>query len=827
MYPPIFRAEIALVLSFCIQLPLVAAEDGGHQVPRLEISETSIPIPVGLSGGVEFIEGGDVLWAVDERGRIVRQSGNSWVDDGIVLGQGVAFAGTPTGLIALGGVKESGDFSSSVVRLEIQEGKVIPTELVPLPEGLSDASAVVLKDTLFLIGGRTAKGGVGSGTRMLTLNLADAAAGWMKGESLPGRARAKPALSSHNGSITVIGGVALDQEGTGEALVENWSYRQVPIEATSARGWKRLADLPSVFFRPVAAPLGQVQILVADTASAAPGDAPSGKNLMAYNIVTDAWTPFEAPGVSVLDGFGKSGQKFLLHPGGVSVLLEAKPEVTLRRFGWVDYGVIALYFVILGFIGSRFTKQESSEEFTLGNRKVKWWAAGISMFATSASAISFMAVPALAFSTNLVWFLPVLLLIPSYFITAYFIYPLLRRLNITSTYEYLEQRFNRTLRLLASGQCILLQTFGRGSVVLLLPALAISLITGIDVLWAVAIMGVCTLIYTVIGGFEAVIWTEVFQAVLMFMAPVVIIVTALVALPGGVGEFFETGASYAKFDIALPTWDVTVPALWIMLLSGFVTTVINPAGDQPVIQRVFSSPLAEVRKVNATSNVCGIVIGLLTQGMGLVLFAYFHRFPQQFVPESQIDQLVPLYVTQAMPVGFGGVIVAAIFAAAMSTVASATNSVATIYVEDFHPKSGKARTPEGQVRLLRFVSLLVGVIATVTALGLGLFNMKSLMIFWAQIMALLGGGFVGVYILGMFTKRTNGFGAVGGALMSIVVALVLKYFTSAHWALYFPAAALSCIAFGYFFSLFRPAPVLRPGLTVYHPVPDSESKAAV
>lgn len=795
------RAGRLPVLLAALLLPW-AVRASEPRVPRLAVSDAAVAVPAGLASPVRFLESGGVLWAADAQGRVLRMAGDAWEPDGRNFGAGTAFAASREGLLVIGGESVDGAPSASV-QLCKPDGQM--ESLPALPAGVAGAAAVVLERTLFVIGG--GKGASGT-TPVWTLHLDDPSTGWSEIEPLPGRPRTGAAVSAHNGTVTVIGGQA--DEGR---LRENWSYRVQPGEATSARGWKRLADLPAEFSLPVAAPLGQVQILVADVTGQSPA------RFAGYNLVTDAWTPFEAPPGLVVSGFGAGarGSEMLVGSPSSAALQSLKPDTDLRRFGWIDYGVIVLYFVILGVIGSRFTRQESSEEFTLGNRKVKWWAAGLSMFATSASAISFMAVPALAFSTNLVWFLPVLLLVPSYFVTAHFIYPLLRRLNITSTYEYLEQRFNRPLRLLASGQCILLQTFGRGSVVLLLPALAISLITGLDVLWAVALMGVCTLIYTVSGGFEAVIWTEVFQAVLMFLAPVVIILTAIFALPGGFGEFWQTGTTHAKFDLALVTWDFTVPALWIMLLSGFVTTVINPAGDQPVIQRVFSSPLAEVRKVNATSNVCGIVIGLLTQGMGLVLFAYFHRFPEQFVPDSQLDQLVPLYVTQAMPVGFGGVIVAAIFAAAMSTVASATNSVATIYVEDFHPQSRKPKTPESQVRLLRFVSLLVGVIATATALALGLFNMKSLMVFWAQIMALLGGGFVGVYILGMFTRRTNGFGAIIGALLSIVVAMALKYLTSAHWALYFPAAALSCITFGYLFSFLRPPPELRKGLTVYDP----------
>ena len=289
-----------------------------------------------------------------------------------------------------------------------------------------------------------------------------------------------------------------------------------------------MADLPSPLTGARAVAMGQAHILLfggRHEASAGPfdllADAPANEDRpLLFDVITNAWSPcdrtLEVRSPLPLKTFGDA---LLVLGDNVD---RAEPDApagrtvsiarNVRSLVGIDYGVICGYFLLIAAIGFWCSRgQESSEEFSLGNRRVPWWAAGLSMFATGASAITFMAVPALAFRTNFVWLLPLVTLIPAYFVNAYYIFPLLRRMNITSTYEYLERRFNVPLRLIASAQCVLLQTFGRASIVLVLPALAISAVTGINVYASVIGMGVVTTIYTSLGGFQAVIWTEVFQ----------------------------------------------------------------------------------------------------------------------------------------------------------------------------------------------------------------------------------------------------------------------------------------------------------------------------
>ena len=201
--------------------------------------------------------------------------------------------------------------------------------------------------------------------------------------------------------------------------------------------------------------------------------------------------------------------------------------------------------------------------------------------------------------------------------------------------------------------------------------------------------------------------------------------------------------------------------------------------------------------------------------LGIAIFCYFRAHPDKFDPGAQTDQIVPLFTIQAMPVGFAGLVIAAIFASSMSTVASAMNSVATIFTEDFFLKVRPAATDRQRLVTLKITSYLVGFIATGIALCLARLRLDSILVVWNQVSALLGGGIVGVYSLGMFTRRANGFGAIGGAVISIVLTACLKLFTPLHWATYLPAAILSCMGSGYLLSFCSRQEKDLRGLTVW------------
>jgi SSS family transporter len=738
-------------------------------------------------------------------------------------------------LIVIGGLTTSGA-TAAVVRLSWGEAGLVQTALPDLPVPAAGAGAAVIGRSLYVVGGLRAIDAPTAESTLWVLNLADPSVGWTGLEPLPTQGKFLPIVTAQYDMLQVFGGRTGKGPGNFEASAEVWLYRPVPLEGTSQRGWQKRTDMPLALAAGAAVPSGQAHTFIvggdpaarrADPFEVRAPDAPTP--VLLFHALTDAWTKTGrelavAPAHSVRGTDGVTRFAGSAAPDG---FIGLKPIRRTRDLALIDYAMITGYFVLLAGIGWYFSRhQETSAEFSLGSRSVQWWAAGISLFATGASAISFMAVPALAFATNLVWVFPVIVNIAGFFVQAYVIFPMLRRLQLTSTYEYLEQRFNIPLRLIASLQQILFLTFGRAAVVLVLPAIAIATTTGLNVYVSVVVMGILTTIYTTLGGFKAVIWTEVFQGALKFMAPIAIIVVCIVALPGGVGEFIETGLKYDKFDFALLTWDATVPALWIMLLNNFLQFTVQLAGDQPMIQRVFSAPAHEVRRVAAMNVTCAVLIGIVVNVMGIAIFAYFHRHPAQLDAGTQNDQIVPLFATQALPMGLAGIVIAAIFASAMATVASNMNSVATIFTEDFYARLRPRASDGDRLRMLKAASYAVGLFGTASALLLAGLNIKSMMATWNVIMSLLGGGIVGVYSLGMLTTRANGTGAVCGALLSVAVMIFVRFFTPLHWALYMPCAIGVCMVFGYIISLVVPGDGRSlTGLTIFTPRQEPTSQA--
>ena len=428
---------------------------------------------------------------------------------------------------------------------------------------------------------------------------------------------------------------------------------------------------------------------------------------------------------------------------------------------FVDYAVIVGYFLLITIIGITFSRrQKTTDQFAVGGRGTPWWVAALSIYATATSSISLMAVPALTYSTNLIWlFQPIIsivVLIPQ----AFLVIPMIRRLNLTSTYEYLEKRFNPALRLAASLQCIIFYTIGRASVVILIPSIAISAVTGVNVYYAIFAVGLLTTIYTSLGGIEAVMWTDVLQAAVMLLGPLIIVLTILFSLPGGVAKAIEVGSHYGKFDLAIWSWNATEPVAWIMILTVLLT-ITGFAGDQAQVQRVLSTPnVKAARKATIGNWVVCVGGAFLVQIMGVLLFVYFHTHPAQLDPTMQNDRVVPLFVVQVMPAGVAGLIIAGIFAASMSCLSATVNSAATLMVQDFYVRWRPESSDRTRLRLMKILSYVVGILATSVAAWLADMPMRSLMETWTTIWSLCGAGFVGVYTLGIFSRRATSSGAL-------------------------------------------------------------------
>ncbi len=678
-----------------------------------------------------------------------------------------------------------GENSTAVFRLSLSGGRLAVTPLPSLPAPRAHAGVALLGRVLHVIGGLDGEGRASD--RVFALDLAAANPVWTEAPPHPGGALSHPGAAVNFNEILVVGGRSAD----GAPLSAAWSYRLRPVDGFTTTGWIARTPAPAPMANPAVVPSSTAHFLVFS------GEADS-RPLHVFQAVLDAWYSPEiapTPATPLLAVGSGSSARLLARDGSA----ELGVEVVRSRYNLaaLDYVMIGLYFVAMVAVGLLLSgKHDTAAQFSLGNRDVKWWAAGISMFATGASSISFMAIPAMAFATNLVWFFPGFMMIAGFFISAYLIYPLLRRLEITSTYEYLARRFNRGLRLIASAQAIIFQTFGRMSVIMVLPSLAIAAFTGIDVVVAVLLMGVLTTVYTAIGGFKAVIWTDVFQGVLMIVAPLLVIGYSIAGTPGGFSGSLEAAQAYQKLNLIIASWDLALPVFWILIL-GTLFTILGGVGDQPVIQRVYSVPLKEVRRTALMFTSCGIIISILTYGMGVFMFGFFRGDPSRLAPSIGNDQIVPLFVVQNLPAGICGLVIASIFAAAMSTLSSSMNSVATLVAEDFFPKASD-RT---RLLIMKSVSYGVGVVGTAVAIYMAKQEVTSMFAIWNKVIALLGGGFVGIYILGVFTTRANSFGAIVGGVASIAMTIWIDRTGAVHWMGYSVVAISTCVIVGYVVSL--------------------------
>lgn len=707
-----------------------------------------------------------------------------------------AFASTPDGVVQIGGLVD-GAVSDRVLLGD--------EELPAFPHPVAGAGAAVLEGQLFVVGGFQGLEKKEASREIWSLDLADVSKGWKKHEDCPGAGRIFPTVAVLNGELHVFGG-----KRGGEVLGDAWGYRLTPVDGTTRVGWRELEKLPVPLAAAASWQTGQTHVALL-------GGEPASDQIQIYDTVTDTWVPGGPLPVPVGAAVVAVQDELVVLVRREGLPMQLTLNRTVKSLSMVDYGVMLFYFCLMAGIGVFFArKQNSSDEFALGSRNVKWWAAGISMFATGASSISFMAIPALAYRTNLFNFTPVLFVIGTYFLQAYVLFPLLRRLQLTSTYEYLERRYNPALRFLASLQCILFQVLGRMSVVLLLPALAISAVTGMSVSMSVLVMGLLTTIYTSIGGFEAVIWTDVCQGVLMIFGALLMVVLAISGLPGGWSEFVSTGQQFHKFDMAILSSDYTLPVLWgyaLLILVQQITIV----ADQTTIQRVFASPMKDVRKVAGMNVFAGLTIAAVVNVAGIAIFTYFRAHPDLLDPGMSNDQVVPLYIVQRLPVGIAGLIIAALFAASMSTLSSSMNSVATLIAEDFYRRLSKKSTDRSRLLLMKRGSIVIGVFGTGVAYVMAQMEIESMFQVWNEIIALIGGGFVGIYMLGMFTRRTGSVGAVVGALGSVVCLLLVKTYTDVHWVFYTAVATGSCMLLGYLTSFVFPSSRAKEdaGLTVF------------
>jgi len=485
-----------------------------------------------------------------------------------------------------------------------------------------------------------------------------------------------------------------------------------------------------------------------------------------------------------------------------------------------DYLCLGLYFAVNLGIGwwCRRRSRRSATSFFLGSGRVAWWAAAVSFFATSVSSISFMALPAKSFKDDWLAVGSAPAQSCAGMLTGFVFVGIFRRLNMTTVFDYLERRFDRSVRYFGAGLAIVLKVIGRMSIVMLLPALALATVTGLNVYLSILLMGVITTIYAMEGGFEAVVWTDVLQTVVMVGGVTIAIGHIAGGVPGGLGGIVDTASAAGKFHAVSWDFDLTKPTVWVFM-GMFVATLFFQISDQPLMQRMLATADERDAKRTVTiGNFIGLLSGFVFFFVGTALWTFYRAHPERLAATLSGDAIFPYFIVNELPHGVVGLIIAGLFAAAMGALSSMLNSSATVIVSDFYDTFRPNQTTAARTQLAWWVTLTCGIVATAMALFLAWRNVPSLWDEFLRLAALLGGGFPGVFALGLLTRRANGPGVCIGAAAGIVFTWWVQTFTATS-VFFHTFLAIACtMLVGYVASLCfaprGPAKTLR-GLTVW------------
>jgi len=459
-------------------------------------------------------------------------------------------------------------------------------------------------------------------------------------------------------------------------------------------------------------------------------------------------------------------------------------------------------------------RQKSTEDYFLAGRNMGWLAVGMSMFASVTSAVTYIGVPGMVFKENisLIVFCFLSPLIAPVLIV--FIYPFYRSINATTSYEYISKRFGYGTRPVVSSLFILARLGWLGTVIYA-PALALSVMSGMPLWLAICLMGFLATAYTVLGGIAADIWTDVIQYGILVIGAVWVAVALAFKVPDGVPGIMAVAAHSGHLQVF--TWKISLFEMSAAaVLVSFTCQILQEYGtDQVTVQRLLTirDMKGTMKAILYNAATDFFVTGLLLF-IGLGLFAFYQGNPALASETTAGDRILPFFIMHHLPNGVSGLLIAAILAAAMSSMDSGINSIATVVMNDFLKPAGKLPGNErSSLRLARLLTLILGVFATGVAFYVS--TLGQIIKVFFTFMSLFNGPVLALFLLGFFTVRGRFVPWVIGAVVTIPATLWLQNTVQAHWVWYLPFATILCLAVSYGLSfIFRDGRDLA-GLTVW------------
>lgn len=421
----------------------------------------------------------------------------------------------------------------------------------------------------------------------------------------------------------------------------------------------------------------------------------------------------------------------------------------------------------IGFYFSR--RNTSTEEYFLGGRQFAGWVIGLSLVGTSISSVTFLAYPADGFKAAWLRYLPNLMLPLAAIFAVWVVIPIFRRHSLTTAYEYLELRFGSGVRVYGAAIFVLAQLV-RISTILYLLALLIHEVTGLDATWSVFVAGGVVGLYTIVGGIEAVIWTDVLQTIVLMLGGVIVLGVIVAALPGGLGQVVDVATEHSKLSFADWQNGETIPLSWdlsllnktgtMMLVLGLVNWLTEYSSNQNVVQRYIAARSdREARKAVWVCVLASLPIWAFYMFLGTALYVFYLQFPAPEVAEMldgtrKAEQILPWFILRELPIGLTGIVIAAALAAAMSSLDSSINAISTVSINDIYRRFLK---PGASDRHYLWVAYGVATAASLFMIGGALYILnaetETLQDYVTILVSLFGGGLLGLYGMAFLSGR--------------------------------------------------------------------------
>lgn len=451
----------------------------------------------------------------------------------------------------------------------------------------------------------------------------------------------------------------------------------------------------------------------------------------------------------------------------------------MQGFTTIDLIILIVYLAAVLFAGLFFSKKEmKGKEFFKGDGTIPWWVTSVSIFATLLSPISFLSLAGNSYGgTWILWFaqLGMLIAIP---LTIRFFLPIYSKLDIDTAYHYLELRFNsKGLRVVGSLLFIVYQ-IGRMSIIMYLPSMVLSNLTGINVNILIIVMGVIAIIYSYTGGLKSVLWTDFIQGTVLLIGVTFALIFLIHSIDGGMAPVFDAMKAGKFLDASEPIFNINLlkNSVFIIIIGAGLNTCSSYISGQDIVQRfTTTTDRKKLNKMMLTNGCLSIFIATVFYLIGTGLYVFYGQNPA-LAQTAQQDQIFASYIAYQLPVGVTGILLAAIYAASQSTLSTGLNSVATSWTMDIQERlSKKDMSYELQTKIAQYISLGVGVLAIVVSMALASGNIKSAYEWFNGFMGLVLGVLGGTFVLGAFVKKATSVGAYAALLASALVMIFVKY----------------------------------------------------